>query len=62
MALIVLKGDFSASPALEAEIIAFAKTRLARYKAPHWIAFIDKPLPRNDRDKVDRKHLRAIHG
>ena len=62
LALVVLNNDFNASPALEAEIISFAKTRLARYKAPHWIAFIDTPLPRNDRDKVDRKRLRAIHG
>jgi len=62
LALIVLNTDFSASPALETEIIAFAKTKLARYKAPHWITFIDMPLPRNDRDKVDRKRLRAMHG
>jgi len=41
------------------DLIAFAKARLARYKAPHAIAFRDAPLPRNDRDKVDRKALRA---
>jgi len=61
LALIVLKSGFAASPALEAEIIAFAKTKLARYKAPHWVNFVTDPLPRNDRDKVDRKRLKAAH-
>jgi benzoate-CoA ligase family protein len=40
-------------------LIAFAKDRLARYKAPHAVVFRDAPLPRNDRDKIDRKTLRA---
>ncbi|MBY0563310.1 MAG: benzoate-CoA ligase family protein [Hyphomonadaceae bacterium] len=45
---------------LEAEqLIAFAKERLARYKAPHGVAFRATPLPRNDRDKIDRKRLRT---
>ncbi|MGE0740263.1 MAG: benzoate-CoA ligase family protein [Hyphomonadaceae bacterium] len=41
------------------DIIAFAKARLARYKAPHGVAFRATPLPRNDRDKIDRKKLRT---
>jgi acyl-coenzyme A synthetase/AMP-(fatty) acid ligase len=61
LAIIVLKEDFAASPALEAELIAFAKNKLARYKAPHWVIFVDTALPRNDRDKVDRKKLKAVH-
>lgn len=61
LALIVLKAGFAASPELAAEITAFAKSRLARYKAPHWVSFVATPLPRNDRDKVDRKRLRAAH-
>lgn len=61
LALVVLNAGFAASPALEADIIAFAKTRLARYKAPHWVKFVVDPLPRNDRDKVDRKRLKAAH-
>jgi benzoate-CoA ligase len=61
LALIVLKAGFTASPALEADVIAFAKTKLARYKAPHWVSFVIDPLPRNDRDKVDRKRLKAAH-
>jgi benzoate-CoA ligase family protein len=58
LAVIVLKEEFRASAELEAELIAFAKAWLARYKAPHWIRFEAKPLPRNDRDKIDRKRLR----
>ena len=58
LALVVLKEEFRASSELEGELIAFAKARLARYKAPHWIRFEADPLPRNDRDKVDRKRLR----
>jgi benzoate-CoA ligase family protein len=61
LALIVLRAGFAASPALEAEITAFAKARLARYKAPHWVHFVATKLPRNDRDKVDRKRLKAAH-
>jgi benzoate-CoA ligase family protein len=61
LALIVLKTEFDASPVLQSELIGFAKERLARYKAPHWIVFVDTPLPRNDRDKVDRKRLKAAY-
>ncbi|MGD0144653.1 MAG: benzoate-CoA ligase family protein, partial [Rhizomicrobium sp.] len=61
LAIVVLKSDFRASSALEADIIGFAKTKLARYKAPHWVVFADAALPRNDRDKVDRKKLKAAN-
>ncbi len=59
LAIIVLKTESVA--VTEDEIIAFAKQRLARYKAPHWVTFSDAALPRNDRDKVDRKRLKAAH-
>jgi benzoate-CoA ligase len=62
LAIVVLKEPRRAAPTLEGELIAFAKTKLARYKAPHWVTFVDTPLPRNDRDKVDRKKLKALHG
>jgi benzoate-CoA ligase len=61
LAVIVLRDSFAPSRALEAELIDFVKSRLARYKAPHWIAFSETALPRNDRDKIDRKSLRARH-
>jgi acyl-coenzyme A synthetase/AMP-(fatty) acid ligase len=61
LAIIVLKKDYKATAGLERELIDFAKTKLARYKAPHWVAFSDTALPRNDRDKIDRKKLKAAH-
>ncbi len=61
LAIVALKDGFAAAPALEASLIAFAKSKLARYKAPHWVVFVDTALPRNDRDKIDRKKLKAAH-
>jgi acyl-coenzyme A synthetase/AMP-(fatty) acid ligase len=61
LAIVVVKEHVIANAALEADIIAFAKSNLARYKAPHWVRFANTALPRNDRDKVDRKRLRAEH-
>jgi benzoate-CoA ligase family protein len=58
-AIVVLKHGVKASAKLEAELIGYAKEHLARYKAPHGIAFSEQALPRNDRDKLDRKKLRA---
>lgn len=60
LAIVVLKAAFRARTS-DGEIMAFAKTKLARYKAPHWVTFVDTPLPRNDRDKIDRKKLKAEH-
>ncbi|MBV9665283.1 MAG: fatty acid--CoA ligase, partial [Actinobacteria bacterium] len=42
----------------EAEIIAFAKSRLAGYKCPTSVDFIDT-LPRNPSGKILKKDLRA---
>jgi benzoate-CoA ligase len=61
LAIIVLKDGTRRSATIETELVAFAKAKLARYKAPHWVAFVDTPLPRNDRDKIDRKRLKALH-
>jgi acyl-coenzyme A synthetase/AMP-(fatty) acid ligase len=61
LAIVVLKAEFTASPELEEEMIAFVKARLARYKAPHAVVFAGTALPRNDRDKIDRKRLKAEH-
>jgi acyl-coenzyme A synthetase/AMP-(fatty) acid ligase len=46
------------NPGLEQELIQHCKSKMVHYKAPRWIKFIDQPLPRNDRDKIDRKRLR----
>ena len=44
----------------ERAIIQHVETRLARYKVPTRVAFIDAPLPRNDLDKVDKIRLREM--
>lgn len=59
VAVIVLKESFAPSPELEADLVAFARTRLARYKVPHRWRFSDVALPRNDREKIDRKRVRG---
>jgi len=43
----------------EADIIAYAKTRIAGYKCPKSIDIRSEPLPRNPSGKVLRRHLRA---
>ena len=61
LAIVVLNEGFTASSTQEGQLIAFVKDRLAHYKAPHWVAFSVERLPRNDRDKIDRKRLKAEH-
>jgi benzoate-CoA ligase len=55
-AFVVLKEGFAGDERLSAELIAFAKERLAHYKAPRQIRYLDA-LPRNDRGKAERKKL-----
>lgn len=43
----------------EDAVIAHVGDRLARYKAPAKVVFLDQPLPRNHLDKVDKIALRA---
>ncbi|HTD69341.1 MAG TPA: hypothetical protein VK647_02715, partial [Gemmatimonadales bacterium] len=46
-----------ASPALEAELKAFVKQRLAPYKYPRGIVFVDE-LPKTATGKIQRFKLR----
>jgi acyl-CoA synthetase (AMP-forming)/AMP-acid ligase II len=55
MALIVASADGAPDPA---DVIAWARSRIAVFKAPKRIAFIDA-LPRNPSGKVLRRELRA---
>jgi acyl-CoA synthetase (AMP-forming)/AMP-acid ligase II len=48
----------NAQPLVEAEIIAFARERLATYKCPRRVIPIEK-LPRNAMGKVERAKLSA---
>ncbi len=54
-AIVVLKPGEQATPE---EIIAFAKTRIASYKVPKSVDFI-QALPRNPSGKILRRELRA---
>ena len=54
-AMVVLKPGAEADPA---DIIAFARTRIAAFKAPKSIDFIEA-LPRNASGKILRRELRA---
>lgn len=58
MALIVRRPGSAAGAE---ELIAFARTRLAGYKLPRTIAFVDA-LPRTPTGKVLKRELRAQHG
>jgi acyl-CoA synthetase (AMP-forming)/AMP-acid ligase II len=55
MALVVRKADVSVT---EDEIVAFAKERLAGFKCPKSVSWIDA-LPRNPSGKILKKDLRA---
>jgi len=59
LAFVVLARGQSASPALEAELKAFIKERLAPYKYPRWIVFVDE-LPKTATGKIQRFRLREI--
>jgi benzoate-CoA ligase family protein len=56
-AVVVLREGFEETPALVEALKDHARTRLAKYKYPRIVAFIDA-LPRNDRGKVLRRELR----
>jgi acyl-CoA synthetase (AMP-forming)/AMP-acid ligase II len=54
-AVVSLEGDAS-----EAEIIAYAAERLAKYKCPKTVDIVDE-LPRNPTGKILKKDLRKPH-
>jgi benzoate-CoA ligase len=55
---IVVPKEGAGDDALASALIEHCKQHLVRYKAPHGVAFRTQALPRNDRDKIDRKALR----
>ncbi len=57
-AYIVVKPGIAASPALAEELQQHVKSRLAPYKYPRWIEFIDE-LPKTATGKIQRFKLRA---
>ena len=57
-AFVVLKKKEAASDALADELKAFVKGRLAPYKYPRWIVFVDE-LPKTATGKIQRFKLRS---
>jgi len=56
-AFVVLRQGISGTPELAAELQQFARTRLADYKRPRWVAFIAE-LPKTATGKLQRYKLR----
>jgi benzoate-CoA ligase len=59
IAFVVLKSGHAPTDALASELQAHVKTRLAPYKYPRWIEFIEE-LPKTATGKIQRFKLRAI--
>jgi len=57
-AFVVVRDGFAAGDLLAGEIKQFVKQRIAIYKYPRWVEFVDS-LPKNDRGKIDRKKLKT---
>jgi 4-hydroxybenzoate-CoA ligase len=60
-AFVVLKQGYEASETMTAELQVFVKTRLAPYKYPRWIVFLDS-LPKTATGKIQRFRLREFDG
>jgi benzoate-CoA ligase len=58
-AYVVLHESFEASAETAEELKEFVKSRLAPFKYPRLVAFLDE-LPKNDRGKIERKKLREL--
>jgi benzoate-CoA ligase len=57
-AYVVLKGGFVACEDMDAALKAHVKARLAPYKYPRWIDYVDE-LPKTATGKIQRFRLRA---
>ena len=58
-AFVVLQGRYEACEKTAQELKEFVKTRLAPFKYPRLVSFMDE-LPKNDRGKIERKKLREM--
>jgi long-chain acyl-CoA synthetase len=56
-AVVELKRDVSPSGELAAELIAFTRDRIAHFKCPRSVDFVDR-LPREDNGKIYKRRLR----
>ena len=57
-AFVVLREGREPDEELAQSIKEFVKSRLALYKYPRWVEFVES-LPKNDRGKIDRKQLKG---
>jgi benzoate-CoA ligase len=57
-AFVLLKNEFNASAELRLELQNHVKSKLAPYKYPRWIEFVDD-LPKTVTGKIQRFRLRA---
>jgi benzoate-CoA ligase len=60
-AFVLLKQGNQPSDALAEELKQFVKTRIAPYKYPRWIEFVDE-LPKTATGKIQRFKLRELGG
>jgi benzoate-CoA ligase len=58
-AFVVVKADYEAGPALEQELKQFVKDKIAVYKYPRWVVFVES-LPRTATGKLQRFKLREL--
>ena len=59
-ALIILNDSYHSGPQLINELQAFVKNKIAPYKFPRWIEFVDE-LPKTAAGKLDRLQLRLMN-
>jgi acyl-coenzyme A synthetase/AMP-(fatty) acid ligase len=57
-AYVLLKSEFKASGELQTELQSYVKSRLAPYKYPRWVEFVEE-LPKTVTGKIQRFRLRA---
>jgi long-chain acyl-CoA synthetase len=57
LAVVELRSGSLPSPALEQELIAFCRGRLAHFKCPRAVEFTER-LPRQDNGKIYKRRLR----
>lgn len=61
MAFVVLNEGYIPPQELERELQVFVRSKIARYKCPRWVRFMDD-LPRTMSTKVQRFRLRELLG
>ena len=59
LAVVELKPTCPPSEAVAAELIAFCRDRLAHFKCPRAVEFVDE-LPRQDNGKIYKRRLREL--